>query len=84
MRGLAHHLASRGGDGRDGTSSRSQLAVIDAAKEATVAAANQDETPAEMSDTEKFLWDLQGVSSVAVIILTPLVADSCATVNGSS
>lgn len=28
-----------------------------------------DEPPAEMSDTEKFLWDLQGVSPIA----TPVV-----------
>ncbi len=71
LRGLARHLASGGGvDGRDrsGPGSRSQLAVIDAAKAATVVTANQDETPAEMSDTEKFLWDLQGVSPVAALL----------------
>ena len=46
-----------------------QEAAIAAAKAAIVVAADQDETPAEMSDTEKFLWDLQGVSSVAALLL---------------
>ena len=50
-------------------SSCSQLAVIGAAQAATVVAADHDETPAEMSDTEKFLWDLQGVSSSGALLL---------------
>ena len=58
LRALARHLATRDAD--------SQLAVVPAAKAtAVVAAVDQNEAPAEMSDTEKFLWDLQGVSFVA-------------------
>ena len=61
LRALARHLATRDAD--------SQLAVVPAAKAtAVVAAVDQNEAPAEMSDTEKFLWDLQGVSSVATFV----------------
>ena len=68
LRALAGHLGS-GGDVASGT----RLAITPTAKAAPVVTADLDEAPAEMSDTEKFLWDLQGVSPVPVPTFTFLL-----------